>query len=316
MVPIAVASRLIVAASIVSLAATTLPRDAMGQGSTARYPAQLDTAIAEGTDSAKLAPKLSVEAATGTDSPESWLTRRDAVGAGIAILATVAVAPLDRPISGELRESGWQNNEALHSASQALAFGGGPGPFIVGVGFYAVGKVARSDGLSSAGAHVTESVLLAAAVTALGKGIAGRALPGVKATEGFQWARGFHHGNGPFVSFPSGHTAAAFAMASALTGESAYWRPGLQRYVGPASYLAATAVGLARLYQNVHWVSDLPLAAAIGTWAGLTIENRAHAGHRRKVVERIAASTSIARSADGETFVTWSLPLTIPSPTH
>ncbi len=267
--------------------------------------------IADTSDSISRPQSRAVTSNLPADSGETWITRRELVGAGVAILATVAVAPLDRPVSGELQEPRWQKNEALHSVSQALAFGGGPGPFILGAGFFAVGKATGSHALASAGAHVTESVLLAATITALGKGVAGRALPGVQTSEEFEWGRGFHHGNGPFVSFPSGHTAAAFAMASALTGEANNWRPGLRRYVAPVSYLAATAIGVARLYQNVHWVSDLPLAAAIGTWAGLTVENRAHMARSRRAIERVAASATIARSADGRTIVAWRLPFTM-----
>lgn len=160
--------------------------------------------------------------------------------------------------------------------------------------------------------HITASVLLAAALTGLGKGIAGRALPGVKTSEAFQWGRGFHSGNGPFVSFPSGHTAAAFAAASALTGEAAAWRPGSARYVGPLAYLTASAVAMARLYQHVHWVSDLPLAAAIGTWSGLSVESHVHRNQHRSAIGWIVQSTTVQRMPNGGTMVGWSLPFVAP----
>ncbi len=175
----------------------------------------------------------------------------------------------------------------------------------------------RHAALSGAGEHLTEAVVLAAAVTGVGQGIAGRALPGVKTSEQFQWGRGFHKGNGPFVSFPSGHTAAAFAAAAALAEESQGWRPGLARYVGPAAYLTASAIGFARLYQHVHWVSDLPLAAAIGVWSGLAVESHVHRDvHRNGHVNRIApllAATIIQRGPDGRTFVGWCVPFVMTS---
>src|SRR5665213_265003 len=136
MSPIGVALRLIAAASLVSVATAGLPRYALGQDSTAQRPAGAITLPVESADSVKLAPEPLIESSAASDSAESWITRRDALGAGIAILATVAVAPLDRPISGEFREPGWQKAETLHSASHALAFGGGPGPFVLGIGFY------------------------------------------------------------------------------------------------------------------------------------------------------------------------------------
>jgi membrane-associated phospholipid phosphatase len=261
-------------------------------------------------DSAAVAsPDSTASARRATaDSTPPWITKRELLGGGVSVLATIAVAPFDKPVSAELQEAGWQKDEPLHSASQVLAFAGGPGPFLVGAGLFAAGHLAGNPGLYGAGAHVTEAVLLAASVTALGKGIAGRALPGVKTSESFEWARGFHRGNGPFVSFPSGHTAAAFAMASALTGETAACSPGLARYVGPFAYATASAIGFARLYQHVHWVSDLPLAAAIGTWSGISVESHVHRHRKRDALERVVQYATLQPSPEGGVSVGLSLP--------
>lgn len=258
---------------------------------------------------------------------------------GLAIVTTLAVSPLDRPVAGELQEKKWQHNSDLHHAAQEFAYAGGPGPFVLGAGLYAVGQLARAPRLADVGVHVTESVLLAAGITALGKGISGRALPGVQTSEQFQWGRGFHANNGSYVAFPSGHTAAGFAAASALTAEADAWRPGSGRYVGPVVYTTAAGVALARLYQDVHWVSDLPLAAAIGTWSGLTIVGRAHGWKKRAhqsvapdstditdaaataigtgitpVLERIVDGMSVAPTAHSGVAIAWSLPFDIPAP--
>lgn len=244
-----------------------------------------------------------------SDSTPPWITKREIAWLGASVIATLAVAPLDRPVAGEMGESDWRRDERLRSASQVLAFTGGPGPFFLGAGMFAAGELGGSSQLAGSGERVTESVLLAAAITGIGKGIAGRALPGVKTSEEFQWGRGFHSGNGPFVAFPSGHTAAAFAMAAALTDEAGGWRQGLDSYVGPVAYGTATAVALARVYQRVHWMSDLPLAVAIGTWSGLSVESHSHYMRHRSAIRRLAAATIVARTADGHTLVGWSMPL-------
>ncbi len=247
-----------------------------------------------------------------SDSTPPWVTKRELVGLGISLIATVAVAPLDKPVADEMKETDWQQDQRLRHATQALAFAGGPGPFLLGAGLFTGGMIGRSPTIYGAGERLTESVVLAALLTGLGKGIAGRALPGVKTSEEFEWDRGFHHGNGPFVAFPSGHTAAAFAMASALTEESSAWQPGIQRYVGPIAYATASAIGLARVYQRVHWMSDLPLAAAIGTWSGLSVESHSHHARHENTIRHIIAATTVARSADGETLVGWSVPFVAP----
>lgn len=63
------------------------------------------------------------------------------------------------------------------------------------------------------------------------------------------------------LSYPSGHTSAAFATAGSLA--YAYgWEAGIPAYVG------ATLVGLSRIKDNRHWASDIVAGAALGTyWA-------------------------------------------------
>ena len=67
----------------------------------------------------------------------------------------------------------------------------------------------------------------------------------------------------PYRSFPSGHTAAAFAVASVV----AYY---LKRWVIPAAIVACIA-GFARIYLLVHYPSDVIAGAAIGIGVTLTI---------------------------------------------
>lgn len=63
-----------------------------------------------------------------------------------------------------------------------------------------------------------------------------------------------------FNSFPSGHTANAFAAAEWLRTE--YWNR--SPWIGIAGYAAAAGTGALRVYNNRHWVSDVVAGAAIG----------------------------------------------------
>lgn len=67
------------------------------------------------------------------------------------------------------------------------------------------------------------------------------------------------------VSFPSGHTADAFAMATAIC----HFIP--NKYYHIPIYLLATAVGLSRIHDNKHWASDVFMGAVIGTAVTKTI---------------------------------------------
>lgn len=63
-----------------------------------------------------------------------------------------------------------------------------------------------------------------------------------------------------YNSFPSGHTAEAFASAEFLHQEYKDVSP----WYGIAGYAAATATGLLRVYNNKHWLSDVVTGAGIG----------------------------------------------------
>lgn len=63
-----------------------------------------------------------------------------------------------------------------------------------------------------------------------------------------------------YNSFPSGHTASAFAAAEFLYQEFKYKSP----WIGYAGYFVATATGTLRMYNNKHWFSDVVAGAGFG----------------------------------------------------
>ena len=63
--------------------------------------------------------------------------------------------------------------------------------------------------------------------------------------------------NKNYVSFPSGHTAISFATATSLTYAYGY-------KAGLIAYPVATLVGLSRMSDNMHWVSDVVGGAFVG----------------------------------------------------
>lgn len=61
-------------------------------------------------------------------------------------------------------------------------------------------------------------------------------------------------------SFPSGHTATAFAGAEILRRE--YWD--VSPWIGVAGYAVAAATGFLRMYNNRHWLIDVVAGAGFG----------------------------------------------------
>ena len=70
---------------------------------------------------------------------------------------------------------------------------------------------------------------------------------------------------GAFVSFPSGHTATAFALATSLSIRYPKW------YVIAPSALWACSVGISRMNEGVHYPTDVLAGAALG--AGFAVAN-------------------------------------------
>ncbi|HMI61901.1 MAG TPA: phosphatase PAP2 family protein [Puia sp.] len=62
------------------------------------------------------------------------------------------------------------------------------------------------------------------------------------------------------MSFPSGHTAEAFASAEFMRLEYKDVSP----WYGVAGYALATATGALRMYNNKHWMSDVVAGAGVG----------------------------------------------------
>jgi membrane-associated phospholipid phosphatase len=84
-----------------------------------------------------------------------------------------------------------------------------------------------------------------------------------------------HHWDGPFTndwnhtSFPSGHTIMAWTFASVLATHYKDYT-----WVPITAYSLATMAGLARVYGDKHWMSDVVVGAALGYAIGKWVVNK------------------------------------------
>ncbi|MCX6315572.1 MAG: phosphatase PAP2 family protein [Sphingobacteriales bacterium] len=86
--------------------------------------------------------------------------------------------------------------------------------------------------------------------------------------------------SGGGYSFPSGHTSAAFTTATSLSLLFPKW------YVVVPAFLWAGSVGYARMYQGVHYPSDVLTGALVGAgsaWLGWKVQKwMDHKHHTKK----------------------------------
>lgn len=96
------------------------------------------------------------------------------------------------------------------------------------------------------------------------------------------------------TSFPSGHTAQAFAAATFMAKE--YGHRSIWYSIG--AYSVATGIGALRVMNNRHWVSDVLVGAGIGIFS----TNMAYLTHQYKWgKKKPVGQTLIVPSFDGQT---------------
>jgi len=183
-------------------------------------------------------------------APAAWTSGDwQRVGLGAAALVGVSLA-LDRPADRAVRR---MDRGSYDPWAKRLDTLGGVGTVAIAGGAYVGGLLADQPRVREFGADAAFSMLVAQSVTLPVKVLAGRFRPDQEA--------GPYHFKplGGSQSFPSGHATQAFTLA-AVVSEYAD-----NPWASAAAYGGAALVGLARLEQRAHYVSDVVAGALVGT---------------------------------------------------
>jgi membrane-associated phospholipid phosphatase len=163
------------------------------------------------------------------------------MGGGVAL----GVHPFDETFNVRLRS----HYDAVNTAfAPAKYYGGTPEQVALSLGAYAFGRIFQQPKVS----HLGMDLLRAQAISEL-------------LVQPVKFATGRRRPDGSDNrSFPSGHAAATFAAATVIERHLGWKRAALAYAI--ASYVAAS-----RLHDNVHYLSDVAMGAAVGTIAGRTV---------------------------------------------
>lgn len=159
---------------------------------------------------------------------------------GFAAAGTSSV--FDRQASAELMGQ-------AHGLSAAASTAGG---FTVmapaAMGLFAAGRFSHSTQFRAFSYDATQALIVNGVYTNIFKKVVHRERPD----------------GSDALSFPSGHTSSAFALAT--VAEKHYgWK------VGVPSYLAASAIGFSRISNNRHYLSDVLAGATLGVITARTV---------------------------------------------
>jgi membrane-associated phospholipid phosphatase len=221
-------------------------------------------------------------AARQTTAPEDvpLFGRSEALLVGGLLAAQIAVFTFDDDIRRVSARARSQASDDVASAFRPL--GRKPPWYFASSAALVVGLAAGQERVADVGLHALLSLALANAVTGALKGLTGRSRPVVLDMQGAdsvwvprdsdEWGlfEGWQAG-GPRQSWPSGHTTAAFAVASVLSEELGGVTPWI-------AYPLATGVAWSRVNDQAHWATDVLMGALVGTLAARLVVRFAHRG--------------------------------------
>ena len=213
------------------------------------------------------------------------ITGRDLGVAAGATVGTAALSRLDVPVARFFGDSAFHaRHPGFTTAAKRASIVTETVLMLTGGTVYGVARLRHDDGTSDVALHGTEAVLFPAMFIQVIRGALGRARPyvvgnGVERPDSdpyhFQLLHGFSSFD--YRSFPSMHAMASVAVAAALSTEMRERNTPHRALISPLLYAGAAMPGLARLYLDQHWASDIALGAFLGAFAGQKVVTYSHA---------------------------------------
>ena len=207
-------------------------------------------------------------------SPKSW-SRNDFLRFSGILGTGVILYVFDQDIKD------WAQESRTPEADDFMKFmdNFGNGFYLAGfmAGLYAAGEIAAENSLRKTALLSFES-WIASGIVVLGlKAVVGRARPrtGESSHSFYPFSTRAAHN-----SFPSGHSCAAWAVATTIADQTD------NVFVDALSYSLATLAGLSRIHSNDHWATDVLLGSALGYF----VAKKICALNRKPGIEKLSFS--------------------------
>lgn len=157
-----------------------------------------------------------------------------------------------------------RHHPAMRAAGGISELGDQPPLAALSGGVLAWGLLSGNGRVAAAGGRMLASLVLATVIKGGLKRLVSRTRPNVLLDEGHYEVRPLGPNEGPWHSFPSGHTAGSVATARALART-------LPRARVPA-YAAAAAVALVQIPRGAHYPSDIVAGLLVGLAAEALVD--------------------------------------------
>ena len=208
------------------------------------------------------------------------LTHKDWIRVGEFAVIEGALFFADEPIQRFALDLSSHNAGVRNVSKYVTRFGGTYETYVL-AGLGAYGFIFKSEKIRTTTLLATQAYITGGAMESVLKFLTGRQRPYYVDAKTLEAEPKF---NGPFYkpirdvngkklnsSFPSGHTTVAFAAATVFAMEYKD-RP----LVPIIAYPAATLIGLSRITENKHWITDVLAGAALGYLTGRQVVNNYH----------------------------------------
>ena len=155
--------------------------------------------------------------------------------------------------------------KAPNNANTAIyQLGQGFPSLLIGASLFTYGKIYKNYRAESTAIQLAESFILMGVGAQVIKRITGRQSPAVATGSGGKWHffpsfKNYQNNTPYYDAFPSGHIATLMSTITILADNYTE-----KKWIKPIGYALTGLVGFSMINNNVHWISDYPLAIALG----------------------------------------------------